>query len=751
MDEPITLNFKDAPTHSVLEYLSEAAGLVILEVAKVDGRVTLMSRQDITVNEAVALLDTVLKDKGLAAVRNGRVLKIMTTEQARQDLIPVRSGRTPEDIEPSDRIVTQIIPIRNADAIKLKADLKSLIPASADVTSNASSNTLIVTGSESLIRKIVEIVQAIDVSISDVSSVKVFQLKYANASSAAQLITSIFKEDTSATSGGANRRAFTFPGMPGMPGGPGGMGGNQQTDSTETGRRNSKVLASADDRTNTLVVSAAPEVMKVVEGVVKELDSNPAAAQAVFVYRVKNGNSENLASVLNNTFGTGSGTSQTNSNSANNSRTSSSSGLGSSLGSSRGNSSSNSRSGSSGSSGFGSTNSRTSGGTTAGRTGTTGGLGSTNRNASGTSNTTTDDLYGQVYVVPDADTNSLLVTTASKNFDRVKQIITDLDRPVPQVLIKALLAEVTHDDSLDLGVEFSGMNLRVGGNGFQSGSNFGIANAIDTKNSGFMFTLNEENVTAAVRALANVTKLDVLSRPYILTSDNQLANLWVGQYFPFITNSIISDTGSVTNNINYQQIGINLNVTPHINSQGLVTMDVYTEISSLTDSTVPITDTLNAVVFDNRSAENRVAVRDGQTIVIGGLMQDRITKSVDKTPLLGDIPVLGLLFQHSVSKKTKTELLIFLTPHVAQAPDELEQMSQDELDNTKSLNDAVEKGAFAEQLKGLQVGTSTRPANQDNQVHVIEMRTNNKTSAPADGADNADSPAGAENNGNSPE
>src|SRR5205085_7069263 len=127
-----------------------------------------------------------------------------------------------------------------------------------------------------------------------------------------------------------------------------------------------------------------------------------------------------------------------------------------------------------------------------------------------------------------------------------------------------------------------------------------------------------------------------------------------------------TETGQTINTIQYQDIGIILNVTPHINEDGLVIMDVAPEVSSLTGTTVPISENASAPVFAKRSAQSRVGIKDGQTIVIGGLMEDRKTSTLSKVPLLGDVPGLGLLFQRRQTTKTKTELLIFLTPHVAQ-------------------------------------------------------------------------------------
>jgi len=125
----------------------------------------------------------------------------------------------------------------------------------------------------------------------------------------------------------------------------------------------------------------------------------------------------------------------------------------------------------------------------------------------------------------------------------------------------------------------------------------------------------------------------VLSRPYLLASDNQLASILIGQSVPFINDTRITESGQQINTVVYRDIGLSLNVTPHINPDGVVIMDVIPEVSQLTSQTVPISDTTSAPVIAKRSAESRIAVNDGQTIVIGGLMEDRKTSAVSKVPL----------------------------------------------------------------------------------------------------------------------
>jgi len=234
-------------------------------------------------------------------------------------------------------------------------------------------------------------------------------------------------------------------------------------------------------------------------------------------------------------------------------------------------------------------------------------------------------------------------------------------------------------------------------------------------------TLVENKINVQLHALAVAGKLDVLSRPYILASDNQLSSILVGSSVPFITDTRITDLGQTINSIQYDDIGITLDVTPHINPDGLVIMDVAPGISQLTDQSVPIASNVSAPVIAKRSAQSRVGVRDGQTVVIGGMMQDNKTSTVNKVPILGDIPILQLLFSRTQVSKTKTELLIFLTPHVAQQPETLKPMADDELKGTRLTPRAVGPRVFDEHRKGLERGNipETRPSKDTPAVREI--------------------------------
>lgn len=475
------------------------------------------------------------------------------------------------------------------------------------------------------------------------------------------------------------------------PGGFPGPGGNQQGQNQPL--TTSAVNASSDARTNTVVVTGSREQVAQIQKIIKEIDSNPAIENVMHVYKLKNASALNVEAVANLLFnGTG----------GNNRGT----GLGTSLGTNR----------------VSSLSSSTGGGRAGGAGATGGGLaGATVTNATavggGTADANASGLAGQVSVVADPNTNSLLVSVNPKNWDRVKLVLDALDVAVQQVLIKVLIAEVTHDNAVDLGAELSLLNQRLDGagsltEGSQSGTRFGVP-GLDTGRGG-IFQITESNFNATIRALETTGKLDVLSRPYILASDNQLANITVGQQFPYITDSSINGTtGGVTNSVNYASIGVLLDVIPHINPDGMVILDVAPEVSSVADTRIQISTDVQAAAFPTRSAQTRIAVYDGQTVVIGGLMADQKESSVSKVPLLGDIPIVGNLFKRRTETKSKTELLIFLTPHVARRPDQLEGMGQSEVNSTKLIENAVGPGIFAEHQAGLRVGAAPTTAASD--------------------------------------
>ena len=675
----IKLNFENATVDSVLKYLSEVAGLVIVQFEQAEGRVSVMSRQEMTTSQAIALLNSVLKEKDLAAVRTGKTLKIVKLADAKTMNIPVRVGSDPLQIEETDQVITQVIPIRNADAKQLVEDLGVFISDEADIAANASSNSIVITDTSARIRRIAKMISALDLAIDQVLQVRVFGLQYADANDTARLINEIFGQ-SGRSSGSSRSDAFRamMAARFGRPPGSGG-GGSQPSGSSSARRSDVQIKASSDDRTNTVVVSGPAEVMDVVADMLKELDSNHAAAQDVFVYKVIYGDATHLESVLNTLFDSDieSGRKGTGPSDG---------------GSARSDGTARRRDSSSGG--------NSASGSSAPRFPPLGGFGG---DGGGTGAAPmASDLLGQVRVVADEATNALLVMAAPASFQRVRTVIESLDVASPQVLIKVLVAEVTHSDGTDIGMEYSIVSDDSTVNLMQQ---FGLNSAVQTAQPGFSINVVNANLDLTVRVLQEIGNLEVLSRPYILASDNQDANITVGEEVPFITNTQFTELGGTRNTVRYEDVGIILNVTPHIGPNGLVTMDVSPEISALSGETVPISDSVDAPVIAKRSAKTRVALRSGQTIIIGGLMEDEKTVTRRQIPGLGELPIIGPLFGRDIEEVRKTELLIFLTPQIAQRPEELEPLTDQEAKDLRILPNAINKGAFQRHIENMTPAT----------------------------------------------
>jgi len=294
------------------------------------------------------------------------------------------------------------------------------------------------------------------------------------------------------------------------------------------------------------------------------------------------------------------------------------------------------------------------------------------------------DAYGSgvaedVVIEYDPETGSLIVITDEVTNEHIQKIVESLDRPVSQVLIKVLFLEVTHSKGLDLGVEgLLGYDSKNEDDRDFVETAFGVAGELQ----GGFFRIIEEDLEVTMRAIANVAKLEVLSRPSVLARNNETATITIGQEVPFIRLSRITQDGQQINTVEYENIGIILQVTPHITSNRLVEMDVMPEISTITGETIPISAGIDAPVFAVRSAQTRVVVPDGKTVVIGGLMEDNVTETIRKVPILGDIPILGFPFRRTIKSNSKTELLIFLTPHVVEGAVQMNDMSLAEKNST---------------------------------------------------------------------
>ena len=317
----LRFNFRGAPLETVLNYLSEAAGFVIVLETPVRGTIDMWSAQPVSRTEAVQLLNLAINKSGYTATLKGRTLVVSSKEEARKRAIPIRTGNDPRQIPDNAELVMQIIPLERIDATQAATDLATLLPNSATITANVDSNSLVVTDTQSNVRHIVELLAALDGSAGSVASMRVFQLKNSDPQEMAALINNIFGGGQSGARSGTPQMPG-FGGFPGFGGGPGaaiaamaaarGSGGPGSRGSSSSASRGSRssggssrgtpVVAVADPRTYSVIVSASKETLEDVDGIVRQLDASTARKQKVFVYSLEHGDVKQVESVLRNLF-----------------------------------------------------------------------------------------------------------------------------------------------------------------------------------------------------------------------------------------------------------------------------------------------------------------------------------------------------------------------------------------------------------------------------------------------------------------
>lgn len=284
------------------------------------------------------------------------------------------------------------------------------------------------------------------------------------------------------------------------------------------------------------------------------------------------------------------------------------------------------------------------------------------------------ELSGQVSFVVDESTNSILVRCVESDYRIIRGVIDQLDIFPRQVLIEVIIAEILLDESNKLGVEWQHI-FDLGGSATGTlgvDSSMGIVNPAATTpiTSGLSYVVgNTERFKSALKASASKNNVQILSSPHILASDNQAATIDIGSEVPVVTGTTQTSGAAITTqqNVQYRNTGVLLSVTPHINDKGLVRMEVSQEVSELSDKQV---QGISSPIFSKRKAETVLAVQDGQTIVIGGLIRKSRTDNYSGIPLLSKVPLLRNLVGYQNTGWVNTELMLFITPHVVAHDDD---------------------------------------------------------------------------------
>ena len=297
------------------------------------------------------------------------------------------------------------------------------------------------------------------------------------------------------------------------------------------------------------------------------------------------------------------------------------------------------------------------------------------------------EFESKIQITPDKDLNALIIRASAEDYEKLKVVIKQLDARRRQVYVEAVIMEVTEDQLREFGSELGAIFGYLGPDDVIAVG--GTLNAIPSQLGALTDIPGVElsdniNVGAVLTALLSLTDVNVLSTPQILTMHNQKARIVVGQNVPFVTGSAQTTGGLVTRTVQRQDVGVTLELTPQIMAGDRVRLDIRQEISTLTATAESILVEIGPTT-NKREAMTSVIVENHQTVVIGGLISDEISKAERKIPLLGDIPLIGWLFKFQSKSFTKTNLLIFLTPHIIREPEDLDQVRQQKSDDMKKV------------------------------------------------------------------
>ncbi|WP_308923452.1 type II secretion system secretin GspD [Janthinobacterium sp. J1-1] len=660
------LNFVAADIESVIKAVGHYTNINFVIDPRVKGTITLVSEKSISKTQAFALLASALRLQGYAVVSGDGYAKVVPEADAKLQSVPTQVGNGAAQVK-GDQIATQVFYLNYESSANLLAVLRPLISPNNTINANPGNNSLVITDYADNLKRMAKIIAALDVPAS--TDLDVIPVRYAIASDLASMVNKLME--------GGNAGAGT---------------------AVDTG----KVSVLADPRTNSLVLRAPSAARaNLAKSLIAKLDQPTTQLGNVHVVYLKNADATKLAQTLRavvTSDGSAAtaqqGTNTNNSSQGNNNQTQNISGI----------------------------NSSGMGGNTQG--GTSGGASLNNA----PQQLSSGGAAG--FIQADASTNTLILTCNEAVYRNLRAVIDQLDVRRAQVYIEALIVEVTSAKASEFGVQWLGLsgdsssNYRVGAlQSFATGTTNNIG-ALATGKGAVLPTggltlgiFKQINGALGLGALAHALESDgnanILSTPNLITLDNELATMQVGQNVPILTGQYTSTAGTNSNpfqTIDRKDVGLTLKVRPQISEGGTIKMAIYHETSSVDKST---TNAVSGITINNRVIENNVLADDGQIIVLGGLIEDSTGDNAEKVRGLGDIPVLGNLFKYQTRERKKTNLMIFLRPVIVRSKEQSGSLAADRYDYMRAAETAAVPATGNLMLKDL--GTPVLPALQNGQ------------------------------------
>ncbi len=672
-NEKLRMDFVQVEIEEIVKYFAERLQRrFIYDPTILSGKITIISPTEVTVREAWAAFLSALEVRGYIVYPAGEFLKLEKAANARKAPVPVIQGETPND----DAFVTRIVNLKYLNVNDIRQAVRNLLSRTAgDVIEHSPTNTLIISDYAFNIRRIVRILNILDVEGFQ-EQIAVLPLKHASATEIARKVTEFFP------AGGAAGRMRTRSVGVDPSGGAGLVGG-----SALQGSVIQKIVP--DERTNTLIVLGSDRGIEQVKKFVEQLDVPvEGGGGQIHVYYLQNVKAEDISQTL----------------------------------------------------------AALTSGQKSGRAGaqspTT--MSPTGPIPSAAGPTTATLLNGDVKITADVPTNALVIQASLRDFEVLKSIIQKLDIRRRQVFIESAILEAKVGRGSEFGTQASGpfaktglLNKAASGDdakvdsagifsvgqlgqsldallqnpaqltglalGFRSGGTYSMD---VTDKDGNTTTRQIPLLSAVLRLAATSENFNILSTPHILATANEEANISIGEEIPVINQAIANESGSVTRNFQRIRVATELNITPQINADNYLTLKIKQKVNSI--GSISADGQPNTI---NREATTTAIVKDQQTVVIGGLMEDRKQVTENKIPFLGDIPILGWLFKSRITKNAKVNFLLFLTPHIIRDTADL----NDQFFRKLKEREKFLKGIGMKEVDGLTVGGLT-----DEQLKLLD-------------------------------
>ncbi|WP_198333926.1 type II secretion system secretin GspD [Psychrobacter namhaensis] len=645
------VNLQDADIKAFINEVATITDQNFVLDPRINGNVTVISNKALSRDEIYQLFLSVMQVNGVAAIESGTTIKLVPDNIAKQSGVAVdlRGDSVGE------ALATRVIYLTNTQAAEVLGVIRPLMPQSAHAAAVPGVNALVLSDRADSLNQLTALIRDLDSNVND--SLRVIPLRHVDAERMMDLISSLV---ASAAGGQA-------------------QGGNQL-----------KVIA--DTASDRLLVKGSPEMIAKVQEMVNELDTTPTRRlSGLRVFRLKYASAGHIAEMLRGLLANQS----INSKGATSSLESASLNDASSTGAALANDAS-----------------------TLNSSATTSATSSTSANSTGTG------VGGRPFsIIADETQNAIIVNAAPELMFEIEEAVNQLDNRRAQVLIQAAIVEVSGDDATQLGVQWALGNansgygvinfnnvgasaaslaaaaLSGGGTAGISAAAGSIAGAlIGIGDSSKDSQGNTQFYGAILQALDSSTSANLLSMPSILTLDNEKASILVGQNVPFVTGSFTT-SGNNSNNpfqtIDRQDIGINLNVIPHIGDNGTVRLEVSQEVSSVVPGS---TGNASGLITNKSLINTTILADDQQTIALGGLMRDNTTTRQQKVPGLGNVPVIGRLFRSDNDTTQKSNLIIFLQPTILRDGGAVASVTERKFNQMRVLQLVIDKNGTIKQL-----------------------------------------------------